>query len=155
MKHYALTLQQPSSSIILKFDSIWIRLWDCWCVVLREIDFLLKFSDCIKLFTFVETNYSTWIQIYAGLNHRKKMKAETSRLIPRKLAANLELLILIIEIKHWWMSTCRIGENINLIIKHSLYQSRGLKTTVHRTVTRKSSLGGFYVCARGLHIENL
>jgi len=28
------------------------------------------------------------------------MKAETSRLIPRKLAANLELLILIIEIKH-------------------------------------------------------
>jgi len=34
----------------------------------------------------------TWIQICASLNYRKKMKAEPSRLIPRKLIANLELI---------------------------------------------------------------
>jgi len=31
------------------------------------------------------------MQICASLNHRKKMKAEPIRLIPRKLTANLEL----------------------------------------------------------------
>jgi len=35
----------------------------------------------------------TLIQICASLNHRKNMKAEPSRLIPRKLAENLELQI--------------------------------------------------------------
>jgi len=33
------------------------------------------------------------MQICASLNHSKKMKTEPSRLIPRKLTANLELLI--------------------------------------------------------------
>jgi len=32
------------------------------------------------------------MQIRASLNHSKKMKAERSRLIPQKLAENLELL---------------------------------------------------------------
>jgi len=34
----------------------------------------------------------TWIQICASLNHRKKMKAETSRLIPRNPTEILEFL---------------------------------------------------------------
>jgi len=36
------------------------------------------------------------MQTRASLNHCKKMKAEPSRLIPRKLAANLEFLIVIL-----------------------------------------------------------
>jgi len=35
----------------------------------------------------------TWIQICASLNHRKKVKAEPSRLFPRKHTDNLVLLI--------------------------------------------------------------
>jgi len=34
-------------------------------------------------------NLATGLQIYASLNHCKKKKVEPSRLIPRKLAANL------------------------------------------------------------------
>jgi len=35
----------------------------------------------------------TWIQICTSLNHCKKKKAEPIQLIPRKLTANVELLI--------------------------------------------------------------
>jgi len=38
------------------------------------------------------------MQIYASLHHRKKLKAEPNRLIPRKLTENLELLIQSIKI---------------------------------------------------------
>jgi len=34
--------------------------------------------------------------VYATLNHRKNMKAEPSRLIPRKLTENLELSIVVL-----------------------------------------------------------
>jgi len=37
----------------------------------------------------------TWIQICASLNHWKKMNTEFIRVIPRKLTANLELLIVL------------------------------------------------------------
>ena len=40
----------------------------------------------------------TWIQMCPSLNHRKKMKAEPSRLIPRKPTENLELLFVSL---HW------------------------------------------------------
>jgi len=38
-----------------------------------------------------------WIQIYASLNHRKKMKAEPSRLIPLKPIENVELSFVILR----------------------------------------------------------
>jgi len=34
-----------------------------------------------------------WIQVCASLNHRRKMKAEPSRLIPRKHTENLFLTV--------------------------------------------------------------
>jgi len=40
------------------------------------------------------------MQICESLNHHNKMKAEPSRLIPRQLAANLELLIVRIKYEH-------------------------------------------------------
>jgi len=60
--------------------------------VLREIEFLLKNYWLIQTLHLV-WKLVTWIQICASLNQRKKMKAEPSRLVPRKLAANLKLLI--------------------------------------------------------------
>ena len=48
----------------------------------------LRLIPCFHLWSEV-----TWIQICASLSHRKKMKAETSRLIPRKPIENLELLL--------------------------------------------------------------
>ena len=48
------------------------------------LDTLAYWSPLWRLFT--------RIQICASLNHRKKKKAEPSRLIPRKLTANLEVL---------------------------------------------------------------
>jgi len=53
----------------------------------HEIDFL--FVPCL----FHLWSEVACIQICAGLNHRKKMKAEPNRLIPRKFTENLELLI--------------------------------------------------------------
>jgi len=41
------------------------------------------------------------LQIRASRNHRTVMKPELSRLIPRKLAANLELLIVPHYSKYW------------------------------------------------------
>jgi len=55
--------------------------------VLREIDFLLKnFAD------------RTGKQICASLSHRKVMKKGHSWLIPRKLAVNPELSIVVLKI---------------------------------------------------------
>jgi len=63
-------------------------------VAVCEIDFLLKrkagWWDPVD---FVETN--SWTQICASPNHGNVMKVEPSRLISRKLAANLKLLALL------------------------------------------------------------
>ena len=40
------------------------------------------------------------MQICASLNHRKKIKVEPSRLMPRKITAYLELLIFYLFVKY-------------------------------------------------------
>jgi len=66
----------------------------------REIDFLAYVKSISQLTNLLLDSTASPLQklitlkkIYASLNHRKFMKAEASRLIPRKLAANVELLI--------------------------------------------------------------
>ena len=61
------------------------------CVILREIDFLLQFCWSIPCLH-PSWNVHTWIEICASLNHRKKTKADGSRLIPRKHTETLVLL---------------------------------------------------------------
>ena len=56
---------------------------DWGCVILREIDFLLKLCWSIPCLH-PSWKVHTWIEICASLNHRKKTKADGSRLIPRK-----------------------------------------------------------------------
>ena len=64
---------------------------DWGCVILREIDFLLKICWSIRCLH-SSWKVHTWIEICASLNHRKKMKADGSRLIPRKHTETLVLL---------------------------------------------------------------
>ena len=64
---------------------------DWECVILREIDFLLKICWSIPCLH-PSWNVHTWIEICASLNHRKKTKADGSRLIPRKHTETLVLL---------------------------------------------------------------
>jgi len=66
--------------------------------VSRENQLPIKqFADGFKPFTFAETRHS--IQICASLNHRRIMKAEANRLIPRKLTENLELSMIDSKVK--------------------------------------------------------
>jgi len=59
-------------------------------VLLREIDFLFfKNSGWIQTSPLPMWRLVIRIQICASLNHLKKKKAESSRLIPGKLTANL------------------------------------------------------------------
>jgi len=58
--------------------------------VLRGIDFLLKILRLIPCLFHLCGGEVAWIQTSTSLNHHKKMKAEPSRLITRKLSANLE-----------------------------------------------------------------
>ena len=51
--------------------------------ILREIDFVLKICWSIPCLH-PSCKVHTWIEICASLNHRKKTKADGSRLIPRK-----------------------------------------------------------------------
>ena len=64
---------------------------DWGCVILREIDFLLKICWSIPCLH-PSWKVHTWIEICASLNHRKKTKADGSRLIPRKHTERLVLL---------------------------------------------------------------
>ena len=64
---------------------------DWRCVILREIDFLLKIRWSIPCLH-PSWKVHTWIEICASLNHRKKTKADGSRLIPRKHTETLVLL---------------------------------------------------------------
>jgi len=63
--------------------------------LLRETDIQLKESaqsiPCLSLLWILVTGSQTC----ANLNHRKNMKAETNRLIPLKVAAKLELWLLV------------------------------------------------------------
>jgi len=52
-----------------------------------------KLADWCDCDTLVDTKY-TWTETCVGLNHRKIMKTDPSRLIPRKLAENLKLVII-------------------------------------------------------------
>jgi len=63
---------------------------DWGCVILREIDFLLKICWSIPCLN-PSWKIHAWIEICASLNHRKKTKADGSRLIPRKHTETLVL----------------------------------------------------------------
>ena len=77
------------------------------CVVLREIDFLItffrdRFACLLPLWRLITQTCVSW-------NHRKKMKVEPSQLIPRKLTANLELLIVDLYSNIFFSRLLRIG----------------------------------------------
>jgi len=62
--------------------------------VLHEIDFLFEKFAIDPCLSYV-WRVVTWIQTCASLNHREKMKAKPSRLIPRKPTENLKLVTVI------------------------------------------------------------
>ena len=64
---------------------------DWGCVILHEINFLLKICWSIPCLH-PSWKVHTWIEICANLNHRKQMKTDGSRLIPRKHTETLVLL---------------------------------------------------------------
>jgi len=85
---FSLLLLQPFNFSPVSFAC---NFQDWGCVILREIDFLLKICWSIACL------HSSWkvhnsIEIRASLNHRKKTKADGSRLIPRKHTETLVLL---------------------------------------------------------------
>jgi len=85
---FSLLLLQPFNFSPVSFAC---NFQDWGCVILREIDFLLKICwsiPCLHL----SWKVHTWIEICASLNHRKKTKADGSRLIPRKHTETLVLL---------------------------------------------------------------
>ena len=69
--------------------------------ILREIDFLLKICWSIPCLH-PSWKVHTWIEICASLNHRKKTKADGSRLIPRKHTETLVLLSVILKKFQIW-----------------------------------------------------
>jgi len=118
----------------------------------------------------------TWTQTCASLNHRKKMKAEPSRLIPRKPTGNLARAF---KCEHkrpaqsrgldhqgkatttnrdclpcsLFISTSRRIQPFNVnFSKDYMPCSLYWYQVSLRTVARKSSIGDFYVCAGGLDI---
>ena len=79
----------------------WFYLNKDWgCVILREIDFLLKICWSLPCLH-PSWKVHTWIEICASLNHRKKTKADCSRLIPRKHTETL-VLISFHRYYEWW-----------------------------------------------------
>ena len=69
-----------------------LRILKDWgCVILREIDFLLRVCWSIPCLH-PSWKVHTWIEICASLNHRKKKETDGSRLIPRKHTETLVLL---------------------------------------------------------------
>jgi len=64
---------------------------DWGCVIIHEIDFLLKICWSIPCLH-PSRKVHSWIEICASLNHRKKTKADGSWLIPRKQTEKLVLL---------------------------------------------------------------
>jgi len=84
---FSLLLLQPFNFSPVSFAC---NFQDWGCVVLREINFLLKIYWSIPCLH-PSWKVHTWIKIRASLNHRKKTKAEGSRLIPRKHTETLVL----------------------------------------------------------------
>ena len=72
---------------------------DRGCVMLREIDFLLKICWSIPCLH-PSWKVHTWIKICGSLNHCKKTKADGSRLIPRKHTETLVLLSVFFALRH-------------------------------------------------------
>jgi len=73
---------------------------DWGCVILREIDFLLKICWSIPCLH-PSWKVHIWIEICASLNHRKKTEADGSRLIPRKHTETLVLLSIVTTLTAW------------------------------------------------------
>ena len=98
---FSLLLLQPFNFSPVSFAC---NFQDWGCVILRESDFLLKICwsiPCLHPLWKVHT----WIEICASLNHRKKTKADGSRLIPRKHTETLVLLsVLMIAVAFAWLS---------------------------------------------------
>ena len=88
---FSLLLLQPFNFSPVSFAC---NFQDWGCVILREIDFLLKICWSIPCFH-PSWKVHTWIEICASLNHRKKTEADGSRLIPRKHTETLVLLSVI------------------------------------------------------------
>ena len=91
--HVKLRILSPYlNRIWFYLNRIWFYLNKNWgCVILREIDFLLKICWSIPCLH-PSWKVHTWIEICASLNNRKKTKADGSRLIPRKRTETLVLL---------------------------------------------------------------
>ena len=85
---FSLLLLQPFNFSPVSFAC---NFQDWGCVILREIGFLLKICWSIPCLH-PSWKVHTWIEICASLNHRKKTKADGSRLIPRKHTETLVLL---------------------------------------------------------------
>jgi len=93
-------ITHPQSLFKYNFISIEFYFYlnkDWGCVILREIDFLLKICRSIPCLH-PSWKVHTWIEICASLNHRKKTKADGSRLIPRKHTETLVLLSVHLQI---------------------------------------------------------
>jgi len=85
---FSLLLLQPFNFSPVSFDG---NFQDWGCIILREIDFLLKICWSIPCLL-PSWKVHTWIEICASLNHCKKMKADGSWLTPRKHIETLVLL---------------------------------------------------------------
>jgi len=101
-------------------NSTWFYLNKDWgCVILREIDFLLKI--CLSIICLHPSwKVHTWTEICASLDHRKKTKADGSRLIPRK---HTETLVLLSVYHKWfpsrWIRTALLCEkHIKTFLEH-------------------------------------
>jgi len=92
---FSLLLLQPFNFSPVSFAC---NFQDWGCVISREIDFLLKICWSIPCLH-PSWKVHTWIEICASLNHRKKTKADGSRLIPRKHTETLVLLS--VTVTHW------------------------------------------------------
>jgi len=100
---YALVLQNFEFSLEFVFSLLLLQPFnfspvifacnfqDWGCEILGEIDFLLKIYWSIPCLH-PSWKVHTGIEICASLNHRKKTKADSSRLIPRKHTETLVLL---------------------------------------------------------------
>jgi len=85
---FSLLLLQPFNFSPVSFAC---NFQDWGCVILCEIDFILKICWSIPCLH-PSWKVHTWIEICASLNHRKKTKADGSQLIPRKHTETLVLL---------------------------------------------------------------
>jgi len=91
---YIFILIRTEDVYIHKYIHIYLNK-DWGCVILHEIDFLLQICWSIPCLH-PSWKVHSWIKILcASLNHRKKTKADGSRLIPRKHTETLVLLSVI------------------------------------------------------------